>query len=70
MPTEERFWLDDEKGLLPRSSSSCQKHQEKAVCLLEGRSFDLSAEDHQLLAQQCIHCNEFGLAFGKVYRHA
>jgi len=59
-------FLHDEEGLFPGSNHSCQKHQEDAVRFGTCRSFHVSAQDHELLAQKCVFCHEFGLASSKV----
>jgi hypothetical protein len=66
MPTQERLRLNNEKRLLPGPNHPCEKHQEHPIRLGVCGSFDLSAEDNQLLAEECIFRHEFGLASGKV----
>jgi hypothetical protein len=66
MPPQERLWLDDEKRLLPCSSHACQSHQKHAIGARASRSFDLSAQDNQLLAQERMFCHTLGRASGKV----
>jgi hypothetical protein len=66
MPSQERPWLNNDKRLFLCSSHSCQQHQKHAICSRASRSFDLSAEDNQLLAQERIFCHKLGLASGKV----
>ena len=58
-------WMSDVR-LLPCSSHACQEHQKHAICSRASRSFDLSAKDNQLLAQERVFCHEFGRASGKV----
>jgi len=50
MLAQKRFRLDDEERLFPGSDHPGQKHQEKPICLLVDRSFDLSTKDDQLLS--------------------
>jgi len=57
---------NDEKRLFAGPNGSCQKHQEHPIGLLENRSFDLSAEDHERLSEECVFGHEFGLVSGKV----
>ena len=57
---------DTEECLFPGSNRPCQKNQEHPVRFGTGRSFHLSPEDNQLLAQERVFCHEFGLASSKV----
>ncbi len=66
MPAQERLWLDNEKRLLPGPNYPGQKHQKHPIRFGICRSFHVSAEDDELLAQKCIFCHEFGLASAKV----
>jgi hypothetical protein len=66
MPPQQRLWLNDEKRLLAGSNCSCQKHQEHPIRSGACGSFDASAEDNELLAQERVFCHEFRLAFGNV----
>jgi hypothetical protein len=63
---EECLWLNDEQRLLPCSNHPGQKHEKHTICFGTGGSFKLSAEDNELLTEQCVFCHEFGLASGKV----
>jgi hypothetical protein len=63
-PAQRCLWLNDEKRSFPGSNYFCQKYQEHPVGLFEYGSFDLSAEDDDLLAEECVFCHEFGLASG------
>ena len=45
---------------------SCKKHQEQSIRFGTYGSFDVSAQDNQLLAEERVFCHEFGLASGKV----
>ena len=69
VPLQKCLRQDNEEGLFPGSNGSCQKHQKHSIGLLENRSFDLSSENNQLLAEERVFCHEFGLASGKVYQH-
>jgi hypothetical protein len=53
---------NDEEGLFPGPNHACQKHQEQAVRFDTGRSFHVSAQDHERRSQECVFCREFGLA--------
>jgi hypothetical protein len=66
MPAQERLWLDDEKCLLPGPHHSGQQDQEHAVRPGTGRSFHLSPQNNELLTEESILCDKFGLASGKV----
>ncbi len=46
---QKRLWLDKEESLFPSPNHAGQKHQEKPIRFPIGRSFDLSAKDHELL---------------------
>jgi hypothetical protein len=59
MPPQKRLWLDNKQGLLPGPNRPCQKHQEHSVRFSTCRSFDMSAQDNQLLAQEGVFCHEF-----------
>ena len=69
MPTKQRFWLNDEKRLLPGPNHPGQKHQKHPVRFGTARSFHLSTEDDKLLTEERVFCHEFGLASGKVCQH-
>jgi hypothetical protein len=66
MPAQKCLWLNDEQGLFPGPNGSCQKDQEHPVGPLEDRSFDVSAEDDQLLSEEGVFCHELGPASGKI----
>lgn len=66
MSPQERLWLDNEQRLLPGSYHPGQKHQEHPIRFGTGRSFHLSPQDDQLLTQECVFCDKFGRASGKV----
>jgi hypothetical protein len=66
MPPQQRLWLNDEQRLFPGPYCSCQHHQEHSIRPGACGSFDVSAEDNQLLAQERVFCHEFRLASGKV----
>ena len=50
MPPQERLRLDKEACLFPEAHHPDQEHHKKPSCLLEGRSFDLSAQHETLLS--------------------
>ena len=66
MPPKQRLRLNDEQGLLPGANDPRQQDQEHVVGPGTGRPFHLSAQNDELLTQECIFCHEFGLASGKV----
>jgi hypothetical protein len=68
MSLQERFWLNNEKRLLPGPNHPCQKHQKHSIRFGAGWAFHLSAQDDQMLSQERIFCHEFGLSSGKVLR--
>jgi hypothetical protein len=66
MPTQKRFWLDNEQGLFPGPNRPRQQNQEHPVRFGTGRSFHLPMEDDKLLAKERVFCHKFGLASGNV----
>ncbi len=66
MPPQERLWLNDEQRLLPGSDHPGQKHQVHPIRFGTGRSFHLSPQDDQLLTQEGVFCDQFGLTSRKV----
>ena len=66
MPTQERFWLNDEQRLLPGPYHPGQKHEEHPIRFGTDGSFHLSPENNELLRQECVFCHELRLASGKV----
>jgi hypothetical protein len=66
MPAQDRLWLDDDQCLFPGPNQSREKHEEDPIPSGIDRSFDLSAQDNQLLSEERVFYHEFGLASGKV----
>ncbi len=50
MPPEQRLWLHNDEGLLPRSNQPGQQDEEDAIGPGEHRPFHLSPEYDELLA--------------------
>jgi hypothetical protein len=69
VPLEKRLWLNQEERLFPGPDHPCQEHQEKPIRLVVHRSFDLSAQDDELLPQQRVFRQQFGFASGQVGDH-
>jgi len=70
MPAQERLWLDKEEGLFPSSDHPCQEHQQKPVCPFAHRALDLSAQNDELLPQQCVFRQQFGFASSRIGERA
>src|SRR5215469_10341004 len=66
MPTEERFWLNNEQRLLPGPHHPGQQRQEHPVRFGTGGSFQLSTKYNKRLSEKRVFCHKFGLASGKV----
>ncbi len=66
MQPQQRLRLDNEQRLLPGAYHPGQKHQEHSICFGTGGSFYLSPQDDELLTQECVFCDQFGLVSGKV----
>jgi hypothetical protein len=58
--------LHNEEYLPPGPNHPVQKQQAEPICLLAGRSFDLPMQDDELLPQQRVFNQQFGLPLGKV----
>jgi hypothetical protein len=54
MPAQEGIRLNDCQCLFPGAQLADQKNEQRAVASGEGRSFDLAADDDQLLTQQSV----------------
>jgi hypothetical protein len=66
MPAEETSRLNNDEYLLPTANSACEQYQEESIGPGTRWAFHLSTEDDQLLAQQRIFCDEFGLGASKI----
>ena len=62
MPAQECVWLNNVKGLFPEPGKTSEQNEAETVMLGEQRSFHLSIEDDELLAQQGILYNQIGTA--------
>jgi hypothetical protein len=58
--------LDNEQRLFPGPNHPCEKHQEHTIRFGVSGSFDLSAEDDELLTEERVFCHELGLRSGEV----
>ena len=56
--------------MFPGPNHPGEKHQDGSIPSGIDRSFDLSAEDNQLLSEEGVSCHEGGLAPGKVSQRA
>jgi hypothetical protein len=54
MPTQKCVGLDYMKCLIPEFGAPCQQDKPETVAISQLRSFDLTAEDDQLLAKKGI----------------
>ena len=64
MPPQERLRLNNEQGLLPCTRRSSEQDQDHPIRLCASRSFDVSAENNELLTEERVLGHEFGLASG------
>jgi hypothetical protein len=66
MPPEQGLWLHDHEGGLSGSSQRGQQNEQEAIGVGACRPFHLPPEDDQLLAQEGIFRDQFGLASAKI----
>lgn len=66
MPTEQGLWLNNEESVLPSPNCFCQKHQDEPIRFGTEWSFDLWAQDNELLAHEGVLGNQFGFSAGKI----
>jgi hypothetical protein len=59
-------WLHDQEGLLPGPNQPGQQDEEHAIGPADGWSFHLPFEENELLAQEGIFRDQFGLASAKI----
>ena len=62
MPPQERLRLDKQACPFPEATHPDQEHQQKPSCLLEGRSFDHSAQHATLLSYERVFRQQLSLA--------
>jgi hypothetical protein len=60
------IWLHDQEGLLPGLNQRRQQNEQDAIGVGACRPFHLPPEDDQLLAQEGIFRDQFGLASAKI----
>jgi hypothetical protein len=70
MPAQEGFRLDDEQALAPGPQAAGQQDQQRAIPGGAARPCDRAPQDDQLLPEQRILEDEFGLAAGKIGQRA
>ena len=58
MPAKQRVWLNNMNGLFPEQGKTREQNEAETVKLGEHRSFHLSMEDDQLLAEYSIFYNK------------
>ena len=66
MPAQKGLWLDDEQGLFPGTNQPGQQDEEHAIRVRACWPFHLPLEDDELLAQEGIFRDQFGLASAKI----
>jgi hypothetical protein len=66
MPPQQCIWLNDQKGLLPGPNQPGQQDEKDAIGPGDGWLFHLPFEDNELLAQEGIFRDQFGLASAKI----
>ena len=66
MPVQKRFRLHDQQRLLPVGCGSCQQQEFESITISESGAIALPLQNDQLLPQECILGDEFGLASVKV----
>jgi hypothetical protein len=66
MPAQERLRLNNEERLLPCTRRSSEQDQDHPIRLCASRSFDVSAENNELLTEEGVLGHEFGLASEKI----
>ena len=62
MPAEYGLGLNDDEGLFPATHRPRQQHQEQSIRLGTRWALHLTVQDHELLTEQCIFCNQLRLA--------
>ena len=66
MPAQQGLWLDDEQGLVPGSNRLCQENEEDAIRFRACWPLHLPFENDELLSQEGIFRDQFGLASAKI----
>ena len=66
MPPEKCVWLHDQEGLLPGTNELCQQNEEDTIGPGDWWSFHPPFEENELLAQEGIFRDQFGLASAKI----
>ncbi len=62
MPAEERLRLENEEGLLPGWEAAGEEQEGEAVPAGQARFVDLASKDDELLAEESVLEQEFGLS--------
>ncbi len=61
MPAEERLWLENEEGLRPGWEAAGEEQEGEAVAAGQARLVDLALKDDELLPEESVLEQEFGL---------
>ncbi len=70
MPPEQSVWLHGHERLLPGSNQPGQQDEENAICFRACWPFHLPLEDNELLSQEGIFGDEWGLLLLRSVRAA
>ena len=66
MPAKLRIGLDDEEALLPSPDPAGEEDEPRAIGWGEAWPANLAVEDDELLAEECVLGNEFGIAASEI----
>jgi hypothetical protein len=66
VPTEERLWLDDEKGLFPELGASGEEDESEAVSVGELWTLAMAAEHNDLVPEECVLDQQVGAGASEV----
>jgi len=66
MPAQERIGIEDEKGLLPTPDPAGEEDEPKAIGWGEPWLVNLAVEDDELLAEEGVLGDEFGIAASEI----
>ena len=66
MPAQERIGLDDKEGFLPSPDPAGEEDEPRAIGWGESWLVNLAVEDDELLAEERVLGNEFGIATSEI----
>ena len=66
MPAQERIRLEDEEGFLPTPDSAGEEDEPEAIGWGEAWLVNLAVKDDELLAEEGVLRNEFGIAASEI----